>query len=191
MAETKIVLLTFSFVVVAAVLFAGCTQTQAASKCTSFSDQFEKENCLNYMATWYQDPYACYDIKNMTLRESCLSDAVDPKKATKLKVQKNNEDRMVETIVVNDSATQTQTAQPSVETDEITICMNAEGMSKDGCIHKIAIEKLDLKMCDEILSESYRRPCITNIAIGLKKPDQCTLLKITSDQQLCNFYSGG
>ena len=182
------ILIAVSFVF--AFLFLGCIQSGYSQKCAAVAGPVEKDNCVEYMAVWYQDPYTCYEISDDTIKESCLERAVEPIEAKILQAQRSYEQQSIEVIVEEKKVEQNLIEQQDREiSPEVESCMQTEGFSLDGCIHKVAIEKKDISMCETIGSENYRRPCISNIAISSKDDSICNQLVRADDKELCKFYA--
>jgi len=183
-----VIALTFVF----ALVVSGCLQSGYSSKCDRITQITDKDDCVEYMAVWYQDPYTCYDVRDSTKRESCLERSVTPKEARLLQAQKESEQRAIEVIVEEKKIETKIIAEPTDSglNAQVKRCMDEEGFSVDGCTHKVAIANSDITMCETISSENYRRPCISNIALASKNQDVCNKLVRADDKQLCMFYAG-
>lgn len=189
MAEVKTRVFALLALVVFGALIFGCIQTKTAAKCSQYQDTAQKEQCINYMAVWYQDPYACYDIKDISLREKCLDAAVEPKEAQKLK----SASMAPANTTVIDVAKENNQNQAVAEIDNAAVskCVDEKKTGLDGCMQSVAIETKDMTLCAKIKSEEYRMPCITNVAVVLKNPQICSMFEDANEKGLCNYYSGG
>lgn len=165
----------------------GCIGSQYGGRCSQYDNSYEHDECVNYMAVWYQDPYTCYDVARLDLREQCLNDSINPEASRKLQVQKRNAQKQ---IVVQEEKEE-QVLVESGQSDEISTCMMNLKISKEACMQKIAIENLDMEMCSKITVDEYRKPCISNVAITKKDSGACSVLDSNDDRLLCKYYSGG
>lgn len=186
--------LTIRFLAVFSLFFAlfisGCLSSGYAQKCASVVGSVEKDQCIEYMAVWYQDPYTCYEIKDSLVKESCLERSLDEKEARMLQAQREYEKQSIEVVVEDKKIAQAIVEeQASGISPQVKQCMEEMGLSIDGCMHKVAIENMDIEMCEKIGSENYRRPCISNIAITSKDATICDKLVRADDKQLCRFYA--
>lgn len=174
-----------------ALVLSGCVQQSKASRCDDMVNVAQKDECVEYMAVWYQDPYLCYEVQDYKKRESCLNRAITPRESRILQAQREFERSRIETVVEG-TKVDTKIIDVAPQTDErVKQCMQEERLSIDACTHKIAIESSDILMCEKIGSDSYKRPCISNIAIVKKNQEDCNLLARADDRQLCVFYASG
>jgi len=172
-------------------LVPGCIQTEQSKKCDHITQTDLKDECLQYVGVWYQDPYTCYLIQDMQKREACIQDAVEPTKAKMLQVQKQEQTTPSIQKVVEEVKTQAKQANENKYAidKKVQQCMEEQKLEMDVCLNKIAIETQNIEMCEQIETDTYRRPCISNIAINIKDPQICSKLTRTDDMQLCKFYA--
>ncbi|MFH0927770.1 MAG: hypothetical protein V1822_04280 [Candidatus Micrarchaeota archaeon] len=175
-----------------ALFLSGCLQSGYSSNCAQIADLAQKDQCVNYMAVWYQDPYTCYGIMNSTLKEKCFDKAVEPREAKLLQAQQDYQQPQIETVVEQKKVEQSIIANSGNGAGlgpQVKSCMETEGFGADGCVNKVAIERGDISMCEQIGSDNYRRPCISNIALASKDKAVCNALTRSDDKQLCQFYA--
>ncbi|MFH1306764.1 MAG: hypothetical protein ABIH83_03895 [Candidatus Micrarchaeota archaeon] len=175
--------------VFAGLFIGGCIKPAAAGRCDQFVDSYEKDTCLEYMAVWYQDPYTCYEIREIEARERCLESAINPAEATKLQIEERNTQK--EVVVKEEKEGQRIFETDVFEDSRVKECMLEQKLSKEGCMHKIAVENNDLILCSLIEIEEYRKPCISQVAINLKDVNACSLLDRNEDEELCKYYASG
>jgi hypothetical protein len=173
--------------IIASIILSGCIGSQYSGKCSQYDNSYEHDDCMNYMAVWYQDPYTCYGISRLELRGECLNNSINPEAAQKLKVEKKNEER--KTVV--EEQKEEQVLVENVDLDSVSTCMLNLKISKEACMQKIAIETLDMSLCNKIGVDEYRKPCISNVAITKKDSSVCSQLDSSDDALLCKYYSGG
>ncbi len=173
------------------ILVTGCIQTEYSKKCDHITQTDLKDECLEYVGVWYQDPYTCYAIEEPQIRERCITNAVDPTRAKSLQTQKRTETTpTIQKVVEQTKIEQKQKneAQYAID-DRVQKCMEEEELEMDVCLNKIAIAELDMQMCEKIEQDTYRRPCISNVAISSKDQNICQELTRMDDRQLCKFYA--
>jgi hypothetical protein len=141
-----------------AVLMMGCIQTAYSEKCDHITQTDLKDECLEYVGTWYQDPYTCYGIQDYQIKERCITNSVEPTKAKLLQTQKRSETTpTIQKVVEQTKVEQKQKneAQYAID-DRVQKCMEEQGLEMDVCLSKIAISELDMMMCEKIEQDTYR-----------------------------------
>lgn len=188
MAEGKLGVFLALAMLFAGMLAFGCIQSKSAGSCVQYADISQKEQCISYMAIWYQDSYACYDITDITLRESCLDKSIDPKEAVKLKSATTQKTSNATTSTQN-PGNQTKVIQ-EIDNAQVSKCVSEKNLAVEECMKDVAIETKDMTMCAKITADEYKMPCITNVAVLLKNPEICNVLEDSQERGLCNYYSG-
>ncbi|MCL6088713.1 MAG: hypothetical protein M1530_00930 [Candidatus Marsarchaeota archaeon] len=182
-------------------LLSGCLQPASVDRCIGNPD---REGCLTFYATWYQEPETCYSIESLTARQSCLEAATDPIASMRLQQSYAAYGRAPPSTkpaakppAANASANTTPTAPlapitPPPSNDLISKCMAASpAMTVDSCAKQLAVSNRDLSLCTLIVSPDMRSSCILAVATSTKDPTACQIFNLTSDRQFCLYYARG
>ncbi len=180
-------------------LSSGCLAPSHADRCSGVGSA-NMDDCLRETAVYYQEPETCYGITDMTAREACLRDAVNPDAAQRLIEAKQAVGRSVLTPttppvtsnVITPPKPAPAPAPPSPGSAEALVadCMASNKMSQDACTQAVAISKQDLLLCESITAPDIHTHCVFAIASATKDPASCTVLS-GDDRQLCSYYAKG
>lgn len=181
------------------VFISGCVNSDIENSCSQYSGS-EREECIEYLSVYEQDPYGCYALPDQTMVEGCLERAVNPVESKKLKSRRRTSDRKDEPIqrssrtsTREDTEKEEEKVEEKIDEDEgfteFDLCVRDSGLGKNGCIRKFAIDSGDIKKCTEIDEKDVRISCITKIAMRVKDIGICDELENAADKQNCVYFS--
>ncbi|MCX8194582.1 MAG: hypothetical protein N3G22_00525 [Candidatus Micrarchaeota archaeon] len=179
------------------IFLSGCIQGEKPPQCASVPKE-KFANCIYINAVMEQNPFYCYSLEDKEQKRVCIQDASDAsKKAALERADQETRDSIFAPKKPQIIPVQNQTKNNT--TDEIPQlpplpqdpCEMAPASKKDECYWQVAMEDLNMPLCEKIKTGSFRENCIAYIALTTKNSALCQQLTNRSNIDLCRFFSSG
>jgi hypothetical protein len=172
-------------VAVLGILFAGCVQTSAPQACAGI-EAGKAAACVYEQAVLEQNPFYCYSIADIQLRQACMRGASDPVVKKQLENSKRRGGQPSQQIPAGAAK-----PPPSAPTQPAASCDAMNGTAKDECIRAQSMADADLLGCVGISDQSIRMACVSQVAQSTRDVEFCVNLQDKELRDLCRLYAKG